>query len=145
MNFSALSQNDRIALVAGAVVAISGLLSIFYDWGAIMLISVLAGLLAMAAVAWPTILQSLRISGSKGSLLVIAGVGATLTHVLRGLDAVAWLLDHLASLDALQFIVGIVAAIALLYAGYMAYRGGGAPAPAAMTPPPPAAEPPAMG
>jgi hypothetical protein len=160
MNFSALSQNDRIALVAGAVVALSGLLSIFYQWGAVMLVSALAGLLAVAVIIQPSLVAALRISGSKGSLLMIAGVGATLVNVLRGLDAVTWLLEHLISLDAIQFIVGIVAAIVLLYAGWMANRGASSPAAAmpaaaapsappavepAAPPPPPAAEPPAVG
>lgn len=143
MNFSALSQNDRIALVAGAVVAIAGLLSIFWDWGAVMLISVLAGLLAVGVILQPSLVQSLRLTGSKGSLLLIAGVGATLLNVLRGVDAVGFLTREFASFDALQFIAGIVAAIVLLYAGWMAYRAESGMAP--MATPPPAPEPPAAG
>ncbi|NJD29688.1 MAG: hypothetical protein FIA92_15530 [Chloroflexi bacterium] len=145
MNFSALSQNDRIALVAGGVVAIAALISLVYNWGAIMIISLLAGLLAVVVIIQPSLLATLRLRGSKGSLLLIAGVGAALVNVLTGVDYLTWLTEHLVSFDALQFIVGIVAAIALLYAGWMAYRAEGtmtasaAPAPAA---PPPAPAPP---
>ncbi len=147
MNFSALSQNDRIALVAGAVVAIAGLLSIYFDWGWVMLISVFAGLLAVVAIVQPSMLGSLQITGSKGAVLYVAGLGAALLNVLRGVDALEWLLDNLATVDALQFIAGIVAAIVLLYAGWVAYRGESGMAPAMAPPPapPPAPEPPAAG
>src|SRR4030095_4715289 len=43
MDFSKLSQNDRIALGAAGVVVITALLSISNDWGALMFLSLGAG------------------------------------------------------------------------------------------------------
>ena len=120
-----MSQNDRIALAAGAVVAVTAVLSIFFDWGVVMVTSLLAGLLAVAAVIQPSLLASLRLSGSKGAYLLIAGVGATLVNGLTGIDYLNWIVDHIGTIDALQFIIGIVAAVVLLWTGWVAYRGEG--------------------
>jgi hypothetical protein len=123
MNFSNLSQNDRIALIAGAVVAIGALISISYDWGLIMIESLLAGLVAVIVLLAPGTVG--RLPTSRGTSLLIAGVVASATNVLVALDSINWITNHLASFDALQFLAGLVAALVLLWTGWVASRAEG--------------------
>jgi hypothetical protein len=144
MDFSKLGSNDRMALAAGAIVAITGLISIANNWGLIMVVSLLAGLAAVYIVLQPQLAPAMKMPVSKGMALLGAGAVATVATGLTAVDWMGWILDHLLTFDTIQFIVGLIAAVALLYAGWMAYstERGTAPAPVAPPPAPPATEPP---
>lgn len=138
MNFSSLSRGDRIALIAGAVVAITAVLSIAYEWGVIMVVSLLAGLLAVAVVLQPQLMPATKLPATKGVLLLGAGAAATLVNALTAFDWLGWITRNLLTFDAIQFLTGLVAAVALLYAGWMAFqaeRGTGTAAAGSSTPP----------
>jgi hypothetical protein len=144
MDFSKLGSNDRMALAAGAIVAITGLISIANNWGLIMVVSLLAGLAAVYIVLQPQLAPAMKMPVSKGMALLGAGAVATVATGLTAVDWMGWILDHLLTFDTIQFIVGLIAAVVLLYAGWMAYstERGTAPAPVAPPPAPPATEPP---
>ena len=141
MDFSKLGSNDRMALGAGIVVAVTALISIANNWGLIMVVSLLAGLAAAYVVLQPQLAPAMRLPATKGMLLLGAGVVAVIATGLTAVDWMSWILGHLISFDTIQFIVGLIAAVALLYAGWMAYSAErGAPAPVApAAPEPPAA------
>jgi hypothetical protein len=157
MDFSKLSSNDRTALIAAVIVTVTGLISVTNNWGVFMILSLLAGLAAVFVVLQPQVAPAMKLPAPKGVSLLGAGGVATVATGLTAIDWLGWIFDHLISFDTIQFVAGLVAAIVLLYAGWMAYtseRGTAAPAapvapatPAAPAttppPPPPPAEPPA--
>lgn len=139
MDFSKLGSNDRMALAAGAIVAITGLISIANNWGLIMVVSLLAGLAAMYIVLQPQVAPAMKMPVAKGMALLGAGAVATVATGLTAVDWMGWILDHLITFDTIQFLVGLIAAVVLLYAGWMAYstdRGTAAPSAPAAPPPP---------
>src|SRR5262245_28855852 len=131
MDFSKLGSNDRMALAAGVIVAVTGLISIANNWGLIMVVSLLAGLAGAYFVLQPQLAPAMRLPATKGMLLLGAGAVATIATGITAVDWLSWILGHLISFDTIQFIVGLIAAVVLLYAGWMAYsaeRGTAAPA-----------------
>jgi hypothetical protein len=149
MDFSKLSSNDRTALIAGVIVVVTALISVANNWGVFMILSLLAGLAAVFIVLQPQLAPATKLPAPKGVSLVGAGGVATVATGLTAVDWLGWIFDHLISFDAIQFLVGLGAAVALLYAGWMAYtaeRGTAAPAmaaaPSSAPPPPPPADPP---
>jgi hypothetical protein len=150
MDFSKLSSNDRTALIAGVIVVVTALISVANNWGVFMILSRLAGLAAVFIVLQPQLAPAMKLPAPKGLSLVGAGGVATVATGLTAIDWLSWIFGHLVSFDAIQFLVGLVAAVVLLYAGWMAYtaeRGTVAPpmpaAASSAAPPPPPAEPPA--
>lgn len=144
MNVSNLAANDRTALIAGVIVAVSGLISVANNWGVFMVLSLLAGLAAAFIVLQPQIAPATKLPAPKGLSLLAAGGVATLASGLTAIDWLSWIFEHLISFDTIQFIVGLVAAVVLLYIGWLEYsRERGTAAPTAPVAPPPAAPPPA--
>jgi hypothetical protein len=139
MDFSKLSQNDKMALGAGAVVAITGLISVANNWGIFMVLSLLAGLLAVFVIVQPQVAPATRLPATKGVLLLAAGGIAVIASGLTAIDWMGWILEHIASFDTLQFVIGLIAAIVLAWIGWTAYNAERGKAPAAAATPPPAA------
>jgi len=122
MDFSKLNQSDRMVLVAGVVVAITGIISLSNDWGILMAVSMLAGLAAIGVVLQPQLAPAMKLPATKGLSILALGAVATIVSGLTALDWFGWILEHIASFDALQFMVGLIAAIVILYAGWMLYQ-----------------------
>jgi hypothetical protein len=121
--FSTLSANDRLAAVAAAVVIITGLISIATAWGPLVFISLAAGVGALFVILQPQIAPAVKLPMTKGVLLL--GLGAIATVVLL-VVALVWI-DYILTppifvLDTIQFFIGVVAAVVLLYAGWRAYQ-----------------------
>jgi hypothetical protein len=142
MTFSALSGNDRTAAVAALIVVITGVISLAWRWGFLMFIPLLAGLLVLFVLFQGRLAPNMKLPVAKGMVLLGAGAAAVLFWVLVALQWLGYITDNLVSIDVLQFFVGLVASIALLFAGWRAYQAesGAAPAPPPAAPPP--AEPP---
>ena len=122
MDFSKLSQNDRITLGAAAVVVVTALLSITNDWGALMFLSLAAGAGAIAVILLPIVSPATALPVTRGlALLGLGGVAAVATG-LSGLNWLGWIIEHLASFDTIQFMTGFAAAVILLYFGYLAFK-----------------------
>jgi hypothetical protein len=123
MNFSALSSSDRLAAIAAAVVIITGLISIASQWGALVFLSLAAGVVALFVVLQPQIAPAVKLPMTKGVLLL--GMGAISTVVLL-VVALQWI-DYILTPpilvpDTIQFFIGVIAAIVLLFAGWRAYQ-----------------------
>jgi hypothetical protein len=125
MNFSKLTYFEKVAAVAAVVVVITGLISLANDWGILMAISLLAGLGALLVVFLPQMAPTTALPGSKGSLLVAAGAVATVVTAVVAIGWVTWITEHLATFDTLQFLVGLVAAVVLAWAGWQVLRAEG--------------------
>ena len=123
MNFSTLSANDRLAAIAAASVVITGLISIAQDWGALVFLSLAAGVVALFVVLQPQIAPAVKLPMTKGVLLL--GMGAISTVVLL-VVALQWI-DYILTppifvFDTIQYFIGVIAAVVLLFAGWRAYQ-----------------------
>ena len=140
MNFRTMAAADQQVLVAGAVIAITALIS-FLDpagsWGGIMIVSVLAGVVAAYVAVQPQVAPAMRLPMTKGLSLLVLGAAATAASLIALLSYVGYVFKYLTDIYVLLFMVGLVASIFLLWIGWRAYKAesGASTAP----PPPPAA------
>ena len=85
MNFRTMSAADQRVLIAGAVIAITGLIS-FVDpagsWGGIMIVSVLAGVAAAFVAVQPQVAPAMRLPMTKGLSLLVLGAAATAASLI---------------------------------------------------------------
>ena len=125
MNFSKLSYFEKVAAVAAVVVVITALISWANDWGNLMVISLLAGLGALLVVFLPQMAPATALPGSKGSLLVATGAVATVVTAVVAVGWISWIGEHLGTFDTLQFLLGLVAAVVLAWAGWQVLRAEG--------------------
>jgi hypothetical protein len=145
MTFSALTGNDRTAAVAALIVLITSIISLVWQWGALMIIPLLAAALVLFVLFQGRLAPNMKLPASKGMIILGAGAAAALFWVIIAFQWLGYITDNIASIDVLQFFVGLVASIVLLFAGWRAYQADSGAAPAAPPPaaPPPAAPPPA--
>ena len=122
MDFSKLGQSDRLALGAGGVIVLTALLSLINGWGAAMVLSLAGGAAAIAIAVQPQLAPTATLPASKTVLLLGAGAVATLASGLVALDWMGWIVRHIVSFDTIQFMTGLVAAVALLAASYMSLQ-----------------------
>lgn len=122
MDFSKLSQNDRITLGAGAVVVVTALLSISNEWGALMFLSLAAGVGAIALVLQPFFAPQVTLPATKATVLFGLGTVATIATGLSGLNWLGWIVEHFARFDTIQFLTGLAAAVVLLVIGFQGFQ-----------------------
>lgn len=145
MDFSKLSQNEKLALYGAIAVFLGGVIS---NWGGLFWLAVLAAVTVAAVLFLPGLAL-----GSKGTLLATLGIvalGAGLIELLRFLE---YFFRTLTDFQTIAFIVALVGAAVMAYAGWMElqreggkWQFGSATAPTAppAEPPAPAVEPPAV-
>jgi hypothetical protein len=161
MNFASLSAIDKRITIAGAAVAIIGVVS-FLDpsgsWGPVMVLAILGGLLGAFVALQPQVAPAMKLPMSRGMTLLAAGVGAAGGYAIGMLTYIGYISRNLTDPFVILMVVGLIAGIVLLLTGWQAYQAEpkaaaapaapapaapGAPAaPAAAPPPPPPAEPP---
>ena len=138
MNFSSLSAADKRTLMLGAIVTVAGILS-FMDpsgsWGAVVVIGILGGLLAMYVALQPQLAPGMKLPASKGMLLLAAGAAAALGFVIAGLTYFSFVIE-VTRVFSIIFDIGLVAALVLLWFGWTAYQAESKPAAPAPPPPP---------
>jgi hypothetical protein len=122
MDLSKLSQNDRITLGAAAVVAVTALLSISNAWGALMFLSLAAGVGAIAVILQPIVAPTVNLPVTKVQALVGLGGVATAASGLTALNWLEWIIEHPAKFDTIQFMAGLAAAIVLLVISFQAFK-----------------------
>jgi uncharacterized membrane protein YqjE len=123
MNVSTLSANDRLAAIAAAIVIITGLISIANDWGALVFLSLAAGVIALFVVLQPQIAPAVNLPMTKGVLLLAMGAVSTLVLLVVALQWIDYILTPpILVFDTIQYFIGVIAAIALLFAGWRAYQ-----------------------
>jgi hypothetical protein len=127
-------------LIAGAVIAITALIS-FVDpagsWGGIMIVSVLAGLAAAYIAVQPQVAPTMQLPATKGMSLLVLGAAATAASLIALVSYIGYVAKNLTDIYELIFLVGLAASVYLLWVGWAAYKAEGG---ASMAPPaPPAA------
>ena len=125
MRFRTLGAGDRRILIAGAVVAITALIS-FVDpagsWGGIMIVSVLAGAGAAYLAVQPQVSPTMTLPAPKGMSLLVLGAAATAASAIALLSYVGYVFGNLTDVYELIFLVGLVASAYLLWVGWTAYK-----------------------
>jgi hypothetical protein len=122
MDLSKLSQNDRVTLGVAGVVVVTALLSISNDWGALMVLSLAAGVGAIAVVLLPFVSPATTLPTTKGAALLGLGATATVATSLSGLNWLGYIVEHFAKFDTIQFLAGLAAAAVLLAIGLQAFQ-----------------------
>jgi hypothetical protein len=139
--FSALSANDRLAAMAAIIVAVTGIVSLFWRWGALMFVPTLAALAVLFIIFQARLAPNVKLPMTRGVLLLGLGGIAALVWLLVMFQWLDYITDNLATIDTIQFLVGLVAAVVLAFAGWRAYLADSGTA-AVAPPAPPAAPPP---
>lgn len=142
---SALSANDRLAAIAAIIVAVTGVVSLFWEWGALMIVPILAALGALFILFQARLAPNAKLPMGRGVLLLGLGAIAALVWVLVMLQWLGYITENLVNIDTIQFLVGLVASVVLAFAGWRAYQADSGTSTAAppAPPAPPAAPPPA--
>jgi hypothetical protein len=122
MDLSKLSQNDRITLGAAATVAVTALLSISNAWGALMFLSLAAGVGAIAVILQPMLAPTVTLPVTKVQALLGLGGLATVATGLTALNWLGWIIEYPGKFDTIQFVVGLVAAIVLTVISFQAFK-----------------------
>lgn len=143
MDLSKLTGNERTAVYAAVVVVITGVISLVNDWGALMIVALLAGAAVIAAAVLPQLSPGTKLPASKAVLMVGGGLVAAVCFVVTAVDWLGWIGEHLATFDTLQFLVGLAASLVTAYAGWRAYQESGSMGSATPPPTPPSGETPA--
>lgn len=145
MDFSKLSQNEKLAVYGAAAVVLAGLIS---NWGGLLFFSILAAVGVLVVVFLPQFSPTTSLPGSKGSLMAALGLVAAAGAVITALQWIRFLGDI--DFNTIMFYVAVIGSLVLAWAGWQELQSEGgkwvfggtsrASAPAA---PPPAATPPA--
>jgi hypothetical protein len=125
VDLSKLSSSERMAVFASAIVVVTGLLSLMWNWGALMLLAAIAGAVVLGGILIPQISPSTNLPAPKGLVMLGGGIVAALAFIVTAFDWLGWIGDHLASFDTLQFLVGLVASLVMAWAGWRAYQESG--------------------
>ena len=144
--FNSLSANDRLAAIAAIIVTITGIVSLFWRWGALMFVPTLAALAVLFIIFQARLAPNVKLPMPRGVLLLGLGAIAALVWILVMFQWLGYITDNLATIDTIQFLVGLVASVVLAFAGWRAYQadsGTSTASPPAPPAPPPAAPPPA--
>jgi hypothetical protein len=136
--FSALSANDRLAAIAAVIVVITGVISLAWAWGALVLVPALAAVGVLFIVFQSRIAPTMTLPMTRGMLLLGLGGVAAIIWVVLALQWTSWIVGHLLTVDTIQFLIGLLAAIVMAFAGWRAYQAEKGTAPAAPTEAPPA-------
>jgi hypothetical protein len=138
--FSALTGNDRTAAVAAVVVLITGVISLANAWGVLMVIPILAAIGVLGIVFQANVAPGVKLPMTKGTLVLALGAAAAVIWILVTIQWIGYILTPpILVLDSIQFIIGLVAAIVMAFAGWRAYqaeKGTAAPPPATPSEPP---------
>ncbi|MBA2263458.1 MAG: hypothetical protein H0W10_02220 [Chloroflexi bacterium] len=115
MDFSKLDQNEKLAVYGASAVVLAGLIS---TWGGLLWLAILAAVGMLAVVLLPQISNGTSLPGSQGTLMAALGfvaLGAGLIEVLRYLGFIG---STLGSLNTIAFIVAVIGAAIMAYAGW---------------------------
>jgi hypothetical protein len=121
MDFSKLSQNERLATFGGIAVVIGGLVG--YSYG-LTVLAVLAALAALVIVFLPQFSPTASLPGSRGSLLLVAGGIAAVVMVLALLMYISVVFTAFNFRD-LFFLLAVVGSVVLAWAAWQEFQAEG--------------------
>lgn len=125
MDISKLSSNERTAVIAAAVVLVTGIVSVINDWGSLIIVPILAALVVLGGILLPQLAPTVTLPAPKALVMLLAGAAAALFWVIAAVSWLDWIFGHLGSFDTLQFLVGLAASLVMAWAGWRAYQGAG--------------------
>jgi hypothetical protein len=121
MDFSKLSQNERLATFGGLAVVIGGLVG--YSYG-LTVLAVLAALAALVIVFLPQFSPTSSLPGSRGSLMLVAGGIAAVVMVLALLMYISVVFTAFNFRD-LFFLLAVVGSVVLAWAAWQEFQAEG--------------------
>jgi hypothetical protein len=141
--FSALNANDRMAAVAAVIVLVTGIISLANQWGFLMVLPILAGVGVLGVIFQARMAPATKLPMTKGTLLLALGAGAAVIWVIVTIQWIEYILTPpIFIFDSIQFIIGLVAAFVMAFAGWRAFQAekgtAGVPPPTEAPPAPPA-------
>lgn len=125
MDFSRLTQNEKTAALAAAVLVVAGLIAATtYSTYAITWVAILAAVGMLFVVLQPQIAPKVNLPGSKGSLMVVLGGIAGVIMVLALLTTVTFIFVAFGFADIL-FLAAILAGVTMAWTGWTAFQAEG--------------------
>jgi hypothetical protein len=125
MDLSKLTANERMAVFAGSVVVVSGIISLINNWGTLMLVALLAGAVVVGGLLIPQLSPGTNLPAPRGIVMLGGGVVAAVAYLVTAIDWIGWIGENFASFDAIQFLIGLVASLVLAWTGWRAYQESG--------------------
>lgn len=122
MDFSKLSQNEKLA-VYGSVALIAG--GVFGDSYGLTVLGLLAAIAMLAIVFLPQLSSGTTLPGSRGSLMVAIGGLAGVAMALAFLTALAGALLVNTDLRDLFFLVAVAGGVLMAWAGWQELQAEG--------------------
>ena len=121
MDFSKLSQNEKLATYGSVAVFLAGLIS---NWGGLLFLSILAAVGMAAVVFLPQLSAGTSLPGSKGSLMAVLGFVAAGGAVITALQWLGYL-GSFSSLNTITFFVALIGALVMAWAGWQELQSEG--------------------
>ncbi len=122
MDLSKLSATERNAAYGAIVLVIAGIVS---NWGGLMWLAIVAGIGVLVVLFLPQISPETSLPGSKGSLLVVAGVVAAACAVIEILRFISYFVRTLGDWQTWAFAIALVGSLVMAYAGWQAFEAEG--------------------
>lgn len=122
MDFSKLSQNEKLAVYGSAALIIGG--AIGYSYG-LTALGMLAAIAMLAIVFLPQFSSGITLPGSRGSLMVAVGGLAGAVMVLALLQAVTGVLFVNTNLRDIFFLVAVAGGLLMAWAGWQEFQAEG--------------------
>ena len=143
MDFSKLSQNEKLAVYGAAAVIVGGLVG--YSYG-VTVLAVLAAIALLAVVLLPQLSAGTKLPGSRGSLMLLTGGVAGVVLVLAFVLYIGTIFTAFNIRD-LFFLIAVAGGVVAAWAGWQEFQREGGKfqigTAAAASAPPAAAAPPA--
>jgi hypothetical protein len=121
MDFSKLSQNDKLAAYGSAAVLVGGLVG--YSYG-LTVLAVLAAIAMLALVFLPQLSPSTNLPGSHGSLLLLVGGIAGVILLLALLLNIGTVFRGFDVRD-LFFLIAVVGGVVMAWVGWQDFQAEG--------------------
>jgi hypothetical protein len=121
MDFSKLSQNEKLATYGSVAVLVGGLVG--YSYG-LTILAVLAAVGMLAIVFLPQLSAGTKLPGSKGSLMLVAGAVAGVILVLALLIYIGTIFTAFNVRD-LFFLIAVAGGVLMAWAGWREFQGEG--------------------
>lgn len=115
MNFSKLSQNEKLAVYGSAAVIIGGLVG--YNYGGFAILAVLAAIGLLAVVFLPQFSPNTSLPGTRGSLLAVLGAVAGVVLLLALLLSAGTVFRAFNVRD-LFFLIAVAGGLLMAWAGW---------------------------
>lgn len=122
MDFSKLSQNEKLAVYGSAALIIGGLVG--YSYG-LTVLGMLAAIAMLAVVLLPQLSPGTALPGTRGSLMVAVGGLAGVAMVIALLQAITGVLLVNTNLGDIFFLVAVAGGLLMAWAGWQEFQSEG--------------------